>query len=136
FLATTRVDVGGTAAVFTVTSDTEISVTVPAHAPGTVNVSVTTAGGPSPRAPAHEYTFAATPSVDALSASAGNVAGGNTVTLTGRGCLSTTRDDCHVAAAEVAVICDTKISVTVPAHAPGTVNVSVTTAGGTSSSAP
>ena len=41
----------------------------------------------------NEYTYAETPTVAGLSASGGNVAGGNTITLTGSGFTGTTAVD-------------------------------------------
>ncbi|WP_406407831.1 IPT/TIG domain-containing protein [Streptomyces halstedii] len=51
---------GGTAASFTVVSDTQITAVAPAGAPGPVTVSVTTAGGTSPGA---TYTRTAAPAI-------------------------------------------------------------------------
>lgn len=47
FTGATAVDFGGSSAAFTVDSDTQITATLPAHAAGVVNITVTGPGGPS-----------------------------------------------------------------------------------------
>lgn len=56
FTGATRVAFGGIAAVFTVISDTEITVTAPAGS-GTVHVRVTTPAGQSPQATGNQFTY-------------------------------------------------------------------------------
>lgn len=56
----TAVAFGGTAATnFIVQSATQIQATAPAHATGTVDITVTTPGGTSPTSPASRFTYAA-----------------------------------------------------------------------------
>lgn len=57
FLHVRRVTFGGVRASFTRTSLTTISAVPPAHAPGTVQVRVVTAGGTSPATGATTYTY-------------------------------------------------------------------------------
>ena len=58
FIGTTAVNFGATPATsFTVNSDTKITATSPAHAPGTVDVTVTTPGGTSPAQPGDQFTY-------------------------------------------------------------------------------
>ncbi|WP_424038474.1 S8 family serine peptidase [Methanoregula sp.] len=60
----TAVSFGATAATsFTVINATTITATAPAHAAGTVDVTVTTPGGVSPKSPAAQYTYTAAPTI-------------------------------------------------------------------------
>ncbi len=60
FTGASAVDFGGTAATFTVNSDTSITATVPAGT-GTVDVTVTTSGGTSATSAADQFTYLAGP---------------------------------------------------------------------------
>lgn len=58
FTGTTSVEFGGTSAAFSVTSDTTIVVNkAPAHASGTVDITVTTPGGVSPVVSGDRFTY-------------------------------------------------------------------------------
>ncbi len=82
FTGATAVDFGTVAATnLDVVSDTEVTATSPAGT-GTVDVTVTTPGGESATSTADEFTYM---SVTAVSPSAGPLAGGTTVTITGTG---------------------------------------------------
>jgi hypothetical protein len=71
----------GSGACFTITSDTQIAVTMPADTPGSVSVNVTTPGGTTASL---QYAYVApVPAVTGLSPNEGGVAGGTSVTLTG-----------------------------------------------------
>src|SRR5205823_5955037 len=60
----TAVNFGGTAAAsFTVDTPTQITAVSPAHAPVTVDITVTTVGGTSATSAADEFTFDAPPTV-------------------------------------------------------------------------
>ncbi|MBH0054920.1 IPT/TIG domain-containing protein [Salinibacterium sp. SWN139] len=102
---------------FSVVSDTEITVTSPAHAAGAVDVVVEHAGGD---VSAGDFTYLATPSVTDLSPTSGPLAGGTEVTITGTGFTGATGvtfdgDD----GTSFTVVSDTEITVTSPAHAAG-----------------
>ena len=129
FTGASVVSFGATAATsFTVNSDTQITATVPAGT-GTVNVTVTTAGGTSN---AVAYTYVAVPVLTSLSPNQGPLVGGNTVILTGSHFTSASAVKFGATAAtSFTVNSDTQITATVPAGT-GTVNVTVTTPGGTS----
>jgi hypothetical protein len=66
FTGATAVTFGGTPATsFTVDLDTQITAIVPMHAPGTVQVQVTTPGGESPDTSADDYTYVESPATTA-----------------------------------------------------------------------
>ncbi len=119
-------------------SPTQIKVKVPSHAAGPVHVTVTTIGGVSPNTAADEYTYVAPPAVTAVSPAKGPPAGGNLVEITGLRLAGATRVEfgTTVVNAPFAENTDTTIRVNAPAHAAGTVNVRVTTVGGTSGNFP
>ncbi|MEU8587329.1 IPT/TIG domain-containing protein [Streptomyces sp. NPDC048664] len=120
-----------------VVSSTQITATTPAGS-GTVNVSVTTPGGTSSQTVPFTYTVVTTPTLTSLSPTAGPAAGGNTVTLNGTGLTGATlvRFGAN-AATNVIVVSSTQITATAPSGTcAGTVNVTVTTPGGTSNPLP
>jgi hypothetical protein len=108
----------------------------PAESAGTVDVTVTTAGGTSATSSADQFTFVAplaVPSVSSVSPSSGSTAGGTQVTVTGSNLSGATAVDFgSVAAASYKVDSATQITAVSPAESAGTVDVTVTTAGGTS----
>ena len=127
----------GTASASSVTyvSATQLTAKAPAQAAGTHNVYVTTPGGTSAtNAPADDYSYEATPTVTAVSPSAGPTAGGTSVTITGTGFVTgATVKFGTIAGTSVTVSSSTKITVTAPAQSPSSpVDVTVTTPGGTS----
>ncbi|MBH0024910.1 IPT/TIG domain-containing protein [Salinibacterium sp. SWN248] len=102
---------------FTFVSDTEITVTSPAHAAGAVAVVVEHAGG---NAAAGDFTYLANPSVSDLTPTSGPLAGGTEVTITGSGFTGATGVTFDGdAGTSFTVVSDTKITVTSPAHAAG-----------------
>ncbi|CEJ07855.1 Cell wall-binding protein, partial [Acididesulfobacillus acetoxydans] len=135
FTGATGVSFGGTAATsFTVNSDTSITAISPAHATGTVDVTVTTAlGGTSAAVAADRFIYVQVPSITGVSPSVGPAAGGTVVTITGSSFTGTTGVSFGgTAAASFTVNSDASITAVSPAHADGTVDVTVTTPGGTS----
>ncbi|MBW3497584.1 putative Ig domain-containing protein [Janthinobacterium sp. NKUCC08_JDC] len=133
FSGTTAVTFGATSATgFTVNSATQITATAPAGT-GTVDVRVTTAGGTSATSAADQFTYVAAPVVSSISPTAGTTAGGTTVIITGTGFSGTTAVTFGATAATgYTVNSATQITATAPAGSAGTVNVRVTSAGGTS----
>uniref|UniRef100_UPI0011411E7E S-layer homology domain-containing protein n=1 Tax=Paenibacillus luteus TaxID=2545753 RepID=UPI0011411E7E len=116
---------------FTVNSATQITATAPAGS-GTVDVRVTTAGGTSATSAADQYTFIAAPTITSISPTAGPTTGGTTVILTGTNLSGATAVTFGATAATgFTVNSATQITATAPAGS-GTVDVRVTTAGGTS----
>src|SRR5205823_3641635 len=117
----------------TVNNATQITATAPAHAAGTVDVTVTTTGGTSATGAADQYTYVAAPTVTNVSPAAGTTAAGTSVTITGTNLTGAPAVSFGgTAATTFTVDSPTQITVTAPAHAAGTVDVTVTAAGGTS----
>ncbi len=136
----TAVNFGGlTAAVVAVNADgTQLTTVVPPGS-GTVDVTVTTPlGGTSATNAADRYTYVAAPppppapTVTSLTPASGPTAGGTTVTIAGADLLGATAVRFGTTpAAAFTVNGPTRITATAPAGA-GTVDVTVTTPGGTS----
>lgn len=123
----TAVKFGTKSATITANTSTSVSVISPSGA-GTVGVTVTTPGGTSNPL---SFFYVGAPFKASLSASAGVLAGGNTVTISGTGLSTATSVAFGANSATPTVTSDSLISVTVPAGAAaGSVGVTVTTAGG------
>lgn len=124
---------GGTAVRPTVLSSTQLRVTTPARGAGPVDVRVRTASGTSRTSADSTYSYEAVPTVTGVSPTSGPTTGGSTVTLTGTALGTTTSVRFGaVAATQVVRVSATTLRVTTPAAAIGTVDVRVTTPGGTS----
>ncbi len=128
---TTAVSFGGTPATsFTVDSATQITAVAPAGAAGTVQVTVTTPGGTSNGV---AYTYIAVPTLITAVPNVGPVTGGTTVVLTGTNLTGTTAVNFGgTPAASFTVDSATQITAVAPAGTAGTVQITATTAGGTS----
>ncbi|MEU1629359.1 IPT/TIG domain-containing protein [Streptomyces sp. NPDC020096] len=125
----TSVLFGTHAATVTANSSTQITVTAPAGAAAPVNVTVTTAAGISNPL---TYFYIAAPAITGLIPTMGPTGGGNTVTLFGSGLALTSA--VHFgsgAATNITIVSDSQITATAPPGA-GTVLVTATTPGGTS----
>jgi hypothetical protein len=148
FLTATGVTVGGTAATgtFPPPSDTQITVTTPAHTmpvgacTDTVDVIVTTAGGSTiPVGNLCQYTYYTTPAITTVTPGTGPV--GTTITITGTCLLDASDVSFHFGATAVPAsfvnVSDTQITATVPATliSGNSYDVSVTTCGGTANAA-
>jgi hypothetical protein len=130
------------AAGFTVNPDGTITAVSPPKPAGTgptgkTFVTVTSGEGTSSPVPGAEFRYVALPAVNEVSPSEGSVAGGTTVTISGKhiGEASAVKFG-SVAAGSVTVNSPESITAVSPAHAPGTVDVTVTTLGGTSKGSP
>jgi hypothetical protein len=135
FTGATGIDFGPTPATsFDCTTATTCTAVSPAGTAGTtVPVEVTTPDGTSPSTTAGDFTYAAVPAVTSISPSTGPTAGGTTVTITGTGLCDPTGVDfggTPAAGYTVDSGCD-QITATSPPGS-GTVDVTVTTPGGTS----
>lgn len=123
----TSVRFGTKSATIVSNTPTQVVVTAPAGS-GVVNVIVTTPGGSSNPL---KYYYVGLPTEFSLSPAAGPVAGGNVVTIAGTGLSTATQVAFGANTATPTVLSDSELSVAVPTGAaPGTVEVTVTTAGG------
>jgi hypothetical protein len=134
FTGTTAVTFGGTAAEsFTVDSDRQITAVTPAHSAGQVPVILTLPQGNTDPTGASTFDFRTPPAITGLSPSDGGTAGGTRVTLTGSEFDGTTQVAFGgVAATSFTDDTDSTISAVAPAHAAGSVQITVTTPYGTS----
>ena len=121
------------ASSFTVNSDTQITAVSPAGS-GTVDVRVSTPGGSSVASNADRFTYVPAPIVTSVSPNTGSVLGGTTVTITGTGFTGASQVLFGtVPASSFTVNSDTKITAVSPVPVgSGTVDVKVTSPGGTS----
>jgi hypothetical protein len=100
---------------------------------GTVDVVVTTSKGTSTTSPADQFTYDVAPTVSGVSPSTGANGGNTTVTITGSGFTPATQVDFGSnPAANFVVNSDTQIAAVSPVGAVGTVDITVTSPGGTS----
>ncbi|OWK36652.1 hypothetical protein FRUB_09215 [Fimbriiglobus ruber] len=135
----TAVDFGGVQGTVTTDTPTLIVVTAPADGAGTVDVTVTTAGGTSATGAGDHFTYLsppppppAAPTVTGVSPASGSTAGGTVVDITGADLGGATAVDFGGVQGTVTTDTPTLIVVTAPADGAGTVDITVTTAGGTS----
>ena len=134
FTGATAVSFGATAAgTFTVNSSSKITATAPAESAGTVDITVTTPGGSSATSASDNYAYVAAPTVSSVSPTAGPTAGGTSVTITGTNLTGATAVKFGATnATGLTVNSATSITATAPAGSAGTVDITVTTPGGTS----
>lgn len=131
FVSGATVKFGGTSATnVNVGSSTSITATTPAHGAGAVNVVVTNPDNQSATL-ANGFTYSApsapAPTVNTITPNSGTTAGGTAVTISGTNFLSGASVRFGgVVATNVTVTNTTSITATTPAHAAGTVNVTVT----------
>src|SRR5439155_7661255 len=124
------------AASFTVNSDTSITATSPPEIAGTVAVTVTTPSGTAVSGSGNQfiYTAASAPSVTSVSPNTGTTGGGTSITIPGSGFTGPTGVSFGmVAAMGFSVTSDRQITATAPPQAAATVEVTVTTYAGISS---
>jgi hypothetical protein len=130
--AASAVSFGGAAAVIVSRQTTQLVVQTPPGI-GIVDVRVTTPAGTTATSAADQYTYVAAPSVSGLSPTSGPLAGGTPVTISGSGFTGATAVDFGSGnpASNVDVVSASEITCDAPAGS-GTVDVTVTTVGGTS----
>ncbi len=112
---------------------TKVTAYSPAESSGTVDITVTAAGGTSSPVPADQFTYEG-PAVTGVSPSVGSAAGGTSVTVSGSDLNGVTAVQFGSVAASSfsSNRKGTKLTVVSPAQSAGTVNIVVTTPGGTS----
>lgn len=117
-----------------VTSSRKLSVTVPAHVAGAVDIRVVNRYGTSAPATGARWTFvvAPAPAVTKLSPASWYTVGGNTVTITGTNFHAVSAVTFGSTPAELVSASSTRLVVRAPSHPIGTVDVRVTGYYGTS----
>ena len=131
----TSVSFGGTGATIVSDSSTQITATSPPHDAGPVNITVTTPGGTSG---AVQFTYQPPPPppmIFRLSPDGGSTAGGTTVTISGTNLSGATSVSFGGTGATIVSDSSTQITATSPPHDAGSVNITVTTPGGTATTA-
>ncbi len=119
-------------------SATEVTALSPAGT-GPVDVTVTTPGGTSTATSKGTFTYLAgspVPTVTGVSPDAGSTAGGTTVTITGTNLAGATAVEFGTKAGTITADTPTSITATSPAESVSMVDVTVTTANGTSATSP
>jgi hypothetical protein len=135
FTPDTRVSFGSTEAKsFTVNSSTQVTAVSPVEPAGTVDVTLTNSGGTSATSSADKFTFIAPPTVTGVSPNSVPLAGGVWgVTVTGTSLATTTKVSIGDTLTSFNVISDTSLEIYIPpGESPETVDIIVTTIGGTS----
>jgi hypothetical protein len=148
FLGAESVDFGGDPATSFVIDDGDlITAVAPSGSAGQVEITVTTPEGPSAVAGGAQFTYAVGPLVGNVSPHSGPVGGGTTMSITGSdfegsGIMVTA---VHIGSTAITSACpasscftvdsQSQISVTLPSHPAGQVDVTVTTSVGTTPTA-
>jgi hypothetical protein len=137
----TAVYFGTTPAIIQGISPSSVSVMLPAHAAGTVDVTVVTPAGTSPTSPADQFTYqggvgSGGPVILTVSPKSGPTTGGLPALIYGSnldGAIAV-----YFGTTAAAIVSDnaTTMEVRLPAHAAGTVDVTVVTPNGTSPLSP
>jgi hypothetical protein len=127
--AASKLTSGGATVAFVKVSDTQLTLTLPAHAAGAVAVVVTTPGGTS--APvSFTYVLPPAPVVTALSPSGGAANKATAVTVAGTAFTGATKLTLGGVAVAFTHVSATQLKVTLPAKAAGTYDLVVTGPGG------
>jgi hypothetical protein len=133
FTGATAVDFGsGHGATFTFTNDGSITATAP-NGTGTVDVTVTTPGGTSTTSAGDQYTYTLPPAPTVTGINPTSGPNGTSITISGTNFTGATAVDFGTGhpSSTLAVVSATSVTATSPAGT-GTVDVTVTTSGGTS----
>jgi hypothetical protein len=112
-------------------TDTAITGTVPAHAAGSVDVTVESSTPANNTTLTDGFRYLTPPAPTSLTPAEGDVAGGTTVTVNGTGFTGTTAVTFGgVPATDVSVASDTELTAVAPAHTAGPVDVEITNPAG------
>ncbi len=120
------------ASSFTVDSATQITAVSPSASAGNVNIRVTTPFGISATSSANQFTFIAPPTVSGISPNLGLTSGGTSVIVTGTNFSTATNVNFGLSSASFIIDSNTQITATSPANSAGTVDITITTPYGTS----
>lgn len=123
------VSFGGTPGIVSSSSATTATVTAPAHAAGTVDITLTTPDGPATLTGAFTYV-APTPALSGASPNGGSTGGGTTVTLWGTNLSGATHVSFGGTPGTVSSSTATSATVISPPHAAGSVDVVISTPDG------
>ncbi len=124
------------ASKFVVNSDTQITAFAPPQPAGTVDVTVATSAGISPASSSYQFTYssASSPSVSGLSVSSGSTGGGTLVTISGSNFTGASAVKFgSVQVGSFTLLNDGSIVVAATPEPSGTIDVTVATPSGTSS---
>ena len=127
---------GSMASSFTVNSSTAITAIVPAHSPGSVDVTVVTSMGSTPVTLNDQFTYQMPmnlPTVTSVSPGTTTISGGSTIAITGTNFMGVTGVSFGgTPAISYTVNSSTSITAVAPIHVSGQVDVQVSAAYGTS----
>ncbi|HEY5025510.1 MAG TPA: IPT/TIG domain-containing protein [Acidimicrobiales bacterium] len=135
FTGATAVNFGGTAGTgVVVNSATSITVVAPAEAASTADISVVTPAGTTAISASDQFTYSSGPTVSSVTPSVGPTAGGTSVTVQGANLSGATAVNFGTKAGTGVAVngAGTSLMVNSPLGAAGTVDITVTTPGGTS----
>jgi hypothetical protein len=134
FTGATGVSFGATpAASFTINNDNSITATSPTASPGTVDVTVTSAGGTSATSAGDQFTFVGRPVVTGVNPSSGPVVGGGWLTITGQSLAAATSVSFGDQPTGFSANPDGSLTAYIPpGEGPDSVDITVTSLGGTS----
>lgn len=128
---------GGTSATITAQTATTVTVTTPAHASGAVDIVVTNPDGTGTSSGGYRYFEA--PAATSIDTASGSTAGGDFVTISGTDFAHADVQDSRWidvsfggSSGTVWLVSPTSVTVATPANSAGTVDVVVTTPGGSS----
>jgi hypothetical protein len=122
-------------APFTINNDNSITATAPSEGAGTVDITVTSVGGPSTTSAADQFTFVAAPTITNIDPNSGPLVGGGYTSITGTNFIDVTGVSFGDQPTSYLVNSSTSISAYVPGgETADNVDVSVTTVAGTTPS--
>ena len=128
----TSVDFGSNPGTITADTATSVTATAPAGTAGPVDISVTTPGGTSTTSANDLFTYVDAPTVTGIAPTDGPSSGGTSVVVSGTNLGSATTVDFGSNPGTITADSATSVTATAPAGSAGTVDVTVTTPDGMS----